>query len=254
MGFIHNKVIPDSGEYLIVFIELSAYQFRTTHILHGGEVHIFVTFLGKSLQTIETLALSARTVVIIAAVVEYLTEILKPSFIDYRAMGKDDGTLHFQISCHTERTQCFAETHFGVPQHLIALFELLFGLFYSSLLLWTKHNRILCGADITGVKARLSMLDSRNRFLYGFKVTTIPLVSSFNRIKDLLFYARTFQNAMHLFVIKRANSSSREEHCHFRIKKIISDASSLCVLVNTFPGSLVQYIAVGCREISIIFI
>ena len=145
---------------------------------------------------------------IVWTVIEYFTEILKPSLINYWPVCNNYGALHFHILGNSESAKGFTKTHFGIPKHFIMLAELLLRLLYCCFLLRSKNNRILCLANVARMKAGLAMLNGSNGLLDSFKVATIPFIGSLNRIENLLFHTGPLQNTMHLFVVERANCTS----------------------------------------------
>ena len=58
-------------------------------------------------------------------------------------MGKDERSPEVHVLHHLQSRQGFAKTHLGIPQHLIAFLELLFGLLNGLALFRTERNRAL---------------------------------------------------------------------------------------------------------------
>ena len=50
-------------------------------------------------------------------------EILAPAFADYRAMGNDYNAAELHFLHDLQCGQRLAEAHFGVPEHIVLLFE-----------------------------------------------------------------------------------------------------------------------------------
>jgi hypothetical protein len=58
-------------------------------------------------------------------------------------MGKNQSTAEIHVFHHLQGGQRLAETHLGVPKHLVTFLELLLGLFNGFALFGTEHNRCL---------------------------------------------------------------------------------------------------------------
>ena len=85
---------------------------------------------------------------IIFAVIEYLAKILKPPLVYYRAVGQYQGTCEVLFFDHLQGRERLAESHLGIPQHLVALFEPLAGLADGLLLLRTEDDGRLAVGDV----------------------------------------------------------------------------------------------------------
>ena len=145
--FINDNQVPIGSKHFVIFVEITTYKFRTTQILHGCKIDVMKSIIFRSpFKTSKTVPVILRTVCKILAVVKYLTEILKPSGIHYRAMGQNQGTLKLHILDNLQSRQGLSETHLCVPEHLVAFLKLLLGFADSFLLFRPEYNwRILLG-------------------------------------------------------------------------------------------------------------
>ena len=141
MRLIDDDEIPLCGEHLIVLVEPAAYLLTPSEILHGGKVDIAVSIRNKFLEPRERLSLRARTVMVILAVIENLAIVLKPAIIDNRPVGEYQRSPELRLPHDLQCAERLTEAHLRVPEHLVALSELLQGPVYRLPLLWAEHYR-----------------------------------------------------------------------------------------------------------------
>ena len=170
---------------------------------------------------------------IVRPVIEDFSEVLKPSFIYHRPVCDDDGTLHLHILRYTKCAERLAETHLGIPKHLIVAMELFLCFLYSCILFRAKNDGILCLAHIARMKACLPMFYGCNGFRHRFKITAIPFVGTFYRVENFLLNPGTLQDTMHLLVVERAHRMPLDEYRHLSVQQRIGNPCRLGILVNT---------------------
>ena len=138
----------------------------------------------------------------------------------------------------------FAETHFGVPEHLIAFLELLERLVDSLALFGAEPDGRLPDSNLRAFQGFAALLDSGDGSLGSFEVATEPLVGTVDLVENFPFDATAQQYLVDFLVIDGGNSAIAHENCNFRVEEFISDAGGLGVLVDTSLGRFVKRTAV----------
>ena len=191
-------------------------------------------------------AIVLRAVGKVGAVVEYLAEVLEPSAVHHRSVGKDERAPEVHVLDHLQSREGLAEAHLGIPQHLVALPELALGLLYGIALLGTEDDgcavvRYLCRGE------RLApLLDGGDGTLHSLKVGDEPLVGLVGRVEHLLLDARALKHVVHLLVVERAEAPFLTIiYGKLRIQEVVGDACRLGVLVDALLRRVVERLAVG---------
>ncbi len=254
VSLVDNQHVPVGGVDLTVLVELSANLVTASQILHGSEIDILVALACQMLQRLEALAFGPGAVIIFFTVVENLVEVLKPSFIDNGAMGEDERTGIAFLFDDLQGRECLAETHLGVPEHLVAFLKLFDGPIDGVSLLGTEDDGCLLMAYLVGVEACLAVLDGLYGTFHSLEVTAVPFVGTLDLVECLLLDARASQYLVHLLVVERLDLSAGEEDSHLRVEQLIGDACRLRVFVDTLAGSTVEDITVRLRKVALILL
>ena len=75
-----------------------------------------------------------------SAVVEYLAEVFEPSAVNHGAVGQDERPPEIHVLDHLQGGECLAETHLGIPEHLVTFPELSFRFLNGFPLFGTEHD------------------------------------------------------------------------------------------------------------------
>ena len=141
MRLVHDNQVPRCGEHLIVLVEVAADKFRAAQVLHGGEIDIMQSLnLCPALKICMAFTVVLGAVGKVVAVIEYLAEVLEPSAVHHGAVGQDERPPEIHVLDHLQGREGLAETHLGVPEHLVAFPELPFRLLNGFPLFGAEHN------------------------------------------------------------------------------------------------------------------
>ena len=101
-------------------------------------------------------------------------------------MRQDERTLEVHLFYDLQSRERFAETHLGVPKHLLTAFaKLLLGLVDGSALLRAEDDGALPCGDLGRRQRNLALLHSRNSTLNGFKVRHKPFIGLAVQVESL---------------------------------------------------------------------
>ena len=207
------------------------------------------------LQMVVGFAVVLGAIGVVGSIVEYLPEVFKPTSIHHGAVGQDERALKAYLLYHLQGGEGFAETHFGVPKHLLAaLTELLLGLVDSLALLGPEDDGTSVGGDFCGCQRSLALLHGSDGALDGFEVRDKPFVGLTIDVESLPFDARTQENIVNLLVVERAEVLVANEEGEFGVEQFVADACRLCILVDSSLGSLIERLTAGSEPEDVVFV
>ena len=193
-----------------------------------------------------TLPVVLGTVCEILTVIEYLAEVLEPSAVHHGAVGKDKRAPEIHVLDHLQGGECLAETHLGVPEHLVAFPELLFRLLNGFPLFGAEHNGAAPVRHLAQQEGFLALLDGCNGTFYHIERGDKPFISLVLLVKHLPLHAGTLQYGMYLLVVERAQAATVVQR-QFGVQQFVAYACGLRVLVDALPCRIVQRLAVRCQ-------
>ncbi len=188
-----------------------------------------------------------RTILIVGRVIENLAEVLEPPCIDHGAVSEDKCTPELHQFYHLKGGQSLAETHLGVPKHLIALFELLESLLDGFLLFGSEDNRRTVFGYLARTERLAPLFKGRNSGFGGFEVAIKPLVGIVFGIENFALYAGTDKQVVNVFVVERADTAISEMGGNFGIKQLIFYTGCLRLMIYALTGGCIQLLAVGLK-------
>ena len=151
MRLVHNDQVPSGGKDLVVLVKFAAHLLGAAHILHRGEIYIFLSLGSEPLERGKALTLAARTVVPVGTVVKGLAKIFEPTLIHRGAMRDDNRAAYPHLPGYTQGAEGLTKTHLCIPEHLIAPTELLQRTFDRLLLLRAQDDGIIAGSNLFGL-------------------------------------------------------------------------------------------------------
>ena len=247
VGFINDNEIPRGRENIVILVEVTADKFRASEVLHRGEVDISA-FLPTcaAFERDEGIAVGFRAIGVFVGVIEYFAEVLEPARIDHRAVSEDKDAAEVATFLNDlQSRERFAETHLGVPEHLIAFLELAQSLIDSLALFGAELDGRLPDSYLRAFQGFAALLDSGDSSLGSFEVAAEPLVCTVHLIKHFAFDTAAEKHFVNLLVIDGGNFAVAHGDGYFRVEKFVSYSGSLGILVNAGRGGFIERAAVG---------
>ena len=153
-------------------------------------------------KALVTVPVVLRAVGKITPVIKYLAEVLEPSAVYHGTVGQNECPPEIHVLDHLQGGQGLAETHLGVPQHLIAFLELPLGLVDGFPLLGTEDDWASPVCHLSRQKGFLALLDGCDGTFHNIQVGDEPFVGSVHLVKHFLLYAGTLQYDMDFLVVE----------------------------------------------------
>lgn len=243
MCFVDDEQIPGGGKDGVVFVEFSADRFRTSQVLHGGEVDVADTLLQvEFLKVFKGFSFVFGAVAVGRAVVEDFAEVFKPAAVDDGAVRQNKGPLGVEFACNLEGGEGFAKAHFGIPEHLRAVFETLKGFVDGFALLGAEDDGTALRCDFVRAQGLASLFDGFDGLDGGSKIGFEPFGATAVRALPELFAsdAGAEQNLVHFFVVEVPKAFPPNIQGGFGVEKLVADAGGFGVLIDAFAGGVVE--------------
>lgn len=240
--FVDDEQIPGGGEDGVVFVEFAADGFGAAQVLHGGKVDVADALLPvEGFEVAEGFSFVFGAVAVGREVVEDFAEVLKPAAVDDGAVRQDECPCGVEFARDLEGRKGFAKAHFGIPEHLRAVFEALECFVDGFALLGAEDDGAALRGDFVRAEGLAPFFDGFDGLDGGAKIGFKPFGAAVRAVPELFAPdAGAEQNLVHFFVVEVPKAFPADVQGGFGVEEFVADAGGFGVLIDALAGGVVE--------------